>query len=65
MYFQMINVKKCRPVVPGGAIPWHHQILADQLTISQPEGTDYAYQITTGTPGFSDLPTALKCECKI
>ena len=22
-------------------------------------GTDYAHLITTGTPGFSDLPTAL------
>jgi hypothetical protein len=35
------------------------QIFADQLTLSQPEGADCAYQITTGTPGFSDLPTAL------
>ena len=35
------------------------QILADQLTLSQPAGTDYAHLITTGTPGFSDLPTAL------
>ena len=43
--------------VPG--VPWHPQILADQLTLSQPEGTDYAHLITTGTPGFSDLPTAL------
>ena len=25
-------------------------------------GTDYAHLITTGTPGFSDLPTALKCS---
>jgi hypothetical protein len=38
---------------------WHPQILADQLSLSQPEGKDYAHQITTGTPGFSDLPTAL------
>ena len=43
--------------VPG--LPWHPQILADQLTLSQPGGTDYAHLITTGTPGFSDLPTAL------
>ena len=42
--------------VPG--VPWHTQILADQLTLFQPEGTDYAHLITTGTPGFSDLPTA-------
>ena len=34
----------------------------DQLTLSQVEGADYANQITstTGTPGFSDFPTALK-----
>ena len=25
----------------------------------QPGGTDYAHLITTGTPGFSDPPTAL------
>ena len=43
--------------VPG--VPWHTQILADQLTLFQPRGTDYAHLITTGTPGFSDLPTAL------
>ena len=43
--------------VPG--VPWHTQILADQLTLFQPGGTDYAHLITTGTPGFSDLPTAL------
>ena len=40
-------------------VPWHTQILADQLTLFQPGGTDYAPLITTGTPGFSDLPTAL------
>ena len=38
---------------------WHPQILADQLTLSQVEGADYAHNITTGIPGFSDLPTAL------
>ena len=31
----------------------------DQLTLFQPGGTDYAHLITTGTPGFSNLPTAL------
>ena len=35
------------------------QILADQLTLSQPGAADYAHHITTGTPGFLDLPTAL------
>ena len=43
--------------VPG--VPGHTQILADQLTLFQPGRTDYAHLITTGTPGFSDLPTAL------
>ena len=27
--------------------------------ISTTRGTDYAHLITTGTPGFSELPTAL------
>ena len=44
--------------VPG--VPWHTQILADQLTLFQPRGTDYANLITTGTLGFSDLPTNLQ-----
>ena len=43
--------------VPG--VPWHTQILVDQLTLFQPVGTDYAHLIATGTAGFSDLPTAL------
>ena len=50
-----------RPVVPGlgvPGVPWHTKILADQLTLFQPGGTDYAHLITTGTPGFSDLLTA-------
>ena len=47
-------------IVPGlSSLGVHPQILADQLTLSQPGGTDYAHLITTGTPGFSDLPTAL------
>ena len=43
--------------VPG--VPWHTQILGDQLTLFQTGGTDYAHLIITGTPRFSDLPTAL------
>ena len=54
-------VSRFRPVVPGCA--GHTQILADQLTLFQPGGTDCAHLITTGTPGFSDLPTALVCKC--
>ena len=45
-------------------LPLHLQILADQLTLFQPGGTDYAHLITTGTPGFSDLPTALVSKQK-
>ena len=40
-------------------MPWHPRILADQLTLSQPGGADYAHYINTGTPVFSDLPTAM------
>ena len=35
--------------VPG--VPWHAQILADQLTLFQQGGTDFAHLITIGTPG--------------
>ena len=42
-------------------LPWHPQIVADQLTLSPTEGADYAHQITTSTPGFSDLPMDLLC----
>ena len=45
------------PVVPG--LLWHPQILADQLTLSEPSGADYAHHMTTGIPGFSDPPTSL------
>ena len=48
--------------VPG--VPWHTQILANQLTLFQPGGTDYAHLITTGTPGFSGLPTALQVSSR-
>ena len=56
-YKMQSSVVKRRPAVHGGAA----QILADQLNLSQPGGADYARHIITGTPGFSDLPTALKC----
>ena len=49
--------------LPG--VPWHPQILADQLTLSQPGGTDYAHHSTTSPPGFSDLPTALSSRCNL
>ena len=42
-----------RPVVPGGAgVPWHPQILADQLTLSQPKGADYVHQIILASSDF-------------
>ena len=43
--------------VPG--VPWYPQILADQLTLPQLGGADYAHHITTGTPGISNLATSL------
>ena len=57
-----IRSLESRGVFPGGArgaMAWHTQILADQLTLSQPGGADYDHHISTGTPGFSDPPTAL------
>ena len=50
--------KKC-PVSSVPGVPGHTHILADQLTLFQPGGTDYAHLITTGTPGCLDLPMAL------
>ena len=42
----------------GGAGP-PLQILADQLTLSSPGGTDSAHQITTRNSIFSDIPPFL------
>ena len=61
--FSMYQVEV--PLVPGlsslgvPGVPRHTQILADELTLFQPLGTDYAHLITTGTPGVLDLPTPL------
>ena len=33
-------------------VPWHPQVLADQLTLSQPMGADYAHQIILATSDF-------------
>ena len=57
MYYRMYYAGLSSLGVPG--VPWHTQILADQLTLFQPRGTNHAHLITTGTLGFSDLPTAL------
>jgi hypothetical protein len=39
-------------------VSWHTKILADQLFLSYPGGR-LCPPNNTGTPGFSDLPTAL------
>ena len=49
-----LSIQKC-----SSKFQWHPKILADQLTLSQPGGTDYAHHNITGTPGFSDLSTTL------
>ena len=38
---------------------WHPQFLADQLTLFQLGGADYAHHITTGTSNFLHLPASL------
>ena len=66
--YVVYHVTLAQPLRPGPSslgvpgVPWHTQILADQLTLFQPGGTDYAHLITTGTPRFSDLPMALKMQ---
>ena len=57
---------RSRPVVPGcaGCAMAHTDF---GRSVQAGGGTDYAHLITTGTPGFSDLPTALsiKLNCRI
>ena len=52
-------VEFSKPSLDAGLSSPGVPILADQLTLSQPGRADYTHHITTGTPGFSDLPTAL------
>ena len=56
---------RCRPVVHGcaGCAKAHPDFGRSVNPIST-RGTDYAHLITTGTPRFSDLPTALRCTGK-
>ena len=35
---------------PG--VPWHPHFVADQLTLSQPRGADYAHQLMLAPPAF-------------
>ena len=49
-----------RPVVPGCAgCAMAHPDFGRSLNSISSRGTDYNQLNTTGTPGFSDLPTAL------
>ena len=49
-----------RGVVPGGAGgAMAPPDIGRSVTPISTRGTDYAHLITTGTPGFSDHPTAL------
>ena len=34
-------------------------LLKSGWAINEPGGADYAHKVNTGSPGFSDLPTAL------
>ena len=55
---QMLTAGVSSLGVPG--VPWHPQILADQLTLSQPRGVDYSHQII-----LAHLPTALHYHSSI
>ena len=46
-----------RPVGVGGAMA--PQDLGRSVNSISTRGTDYAHHITTGPPGFSDLPTTV------
>ena len=59
---QLSRLQACRPWgfwsslgVPG--VPWHPQILADQLTLSQPGGADYAQPLALITDFMELHPT--------
>ena len=56
-----LSSRRLRPVVPGcaGCAMAHPDFGRSVNPISTRGGTDYAHLITTGTPGFSDLPMAL------
>ena len=55
-----VAVQGCRP----WGYPWHPQILADQLALSQPGGSRLCPPNNNGIPGFSNLPTALNKELR-
>ena len=50
---EIFCVASYKPVVPGGAgVPWHPQILADQLTLPQPREADFASASLLAPPDF-------------
>ena len=55
--------RSARDVVPGGAMaPGADSDFGRSVNPISTRGTEYAHQITTGTPGFSDHPTALSTQ---
>ena len=50
-------LRDCGTGEQGGRTP--SQILADQLTLFQPWGADYAHHITASPPGFQNPAAAL------
>ena len=47
-----LRLQLCITGLSSLGVPWHPQILADQLTLSQPRGADYAQQIILAPPDF-------------
>ena len=58
-----MQVRKNIAGVSSLGVPWHPQILADQLTLSQPGGADYARQIILAPPDFQTFlrPCIVQC----
>ena len=59
--FNLINEKErsARGAVPGGAMaPGADSDFGRLVNPISTRGTDYVHLVTTGTPGFSDVPTA-------
>ena len=56
MYHKYFIARMAEPEVLGVSLP---QFLADQLTLFQPGGSDYAHPITAGTPKFFNPPPSL------
>ena len=56
-WVQLLRCDIFRGVVPGCAMA--HPDFGRSVNLISNRGTDYAHLITTGTPRFSNLPTAL------